>query len=686
MANLRVMAILMVLVVGLLFAIDYYTTSQPGVSADPITEEAITGQYPELYRDIYRRDAPALRPWLTHSDSVVRAQAWRALANTPVDSTGWMVDLVLERPSPQAWFALGMHELEETQLRRLENLWEELPGERGGLSLVLGRRGGEAALDFMMGRMEQADDSGWEEAYALGLSRLITRHPLTADQQIRVLRQAFDDRNTTLVRRYLYGFYRGPETPLGEEALSRLRTLWQGYGMGVAGVDQYAVALLGERIFHDVTVFYNADEMLEYRIQLAVELAGVLGGVTLDDRHMLDASFLVRHENALVRRRALQSLRGRLDPSHNLYGYVSGELLDSETEPGVWLEALDLVAAAEGEIPAARLPELEAMMEREPYCLDRALGILREHRSAGAYLDRVVRQIERGEPLRTRFAVQSLAGWESARGEELSGELRGRIRSAAFQALETGDRGVAYALRGLFAREELFGADDFGRIREGLSAFRLPEDIEVFQAFGSLFYERFRQVAEASAWIDSLAAEDYPPLNRSLAEAGWDVEMPEAPSVEFREIGWERLWEMGRHPVWELRTDKGIIAVRMDLLGAPATVSAVDSLTMSGAYNGIPFHRVVPNFVIQGGDVERADGLGGPDFVIPTEGSERAFGRGAVGIASAGTDTEGSQYFIMHQWSPHLNGSYTRFGEVVEGMGVVDRITVGDTVRVATWR
>ncbi len=685
MANLRVMAILMVLVVGLLFAIDYYTTSQPGVSSDPITEEAITDRYPELYGDIYRRDAGALRPWLTHSDSVVRAQAWRALANTPVDSTGWMVDLVLEQPSPQAWFALGMHDLEETQLRRLENLWEELPGQRGGLSLVLGRRGDEATLDFMMGRMEAADNSGWEEAYALGLSRLITRHPLSSEQQIRVLQQAFDDRNTALVRRYLYGFYRGPESPLAEEALSRLRTMWQSYGMGVAGVDQYAVALLGERIFHDVTVYYNADEMLEHRTQLAVELAGVLGEVPLNDRHLLDASFLVRHENPLVRRRALQSLQGRLDPSHNLYGYVSGELLDIETEPGVWLEALDLVASAEGEIPAGRLAELEDAMERAPYYLSRVLEIFRERRDAGAYLDLVVRQIESGEPLRTRFAVQSLAGWEGAQGEEaVSGELRERLRSAAFQALETGDRGVAYALRGLFAREELFGADDYGRIREGLSAFRLPEDIEVFQTFGSLFHDRFRQ--EASAYIDSLAAQDYPPLNRSLAEAGWDVEMPDAPSVEFREIGWERLWEMGRHPVWELRTDKGIIAVRMDLLSAPATVSAVDSLTMSGAYNGIPFHRVVPNFVIQGGDVERADGLGGPDFVIPTEGSERAFGRGAIGIASAGTDTEGSQYFIMHQWSPHLNGSYTRFGEVVEGMGVVDRITVGDTVRVATWR
>lgn len=97
-------------------------------------------------------------------------------------------------------------------------------------------------------------------------------------------------------------------------------------------------------------------------------------------------------------------------------------------------------------------------------------------------------------------------------------------------------------------------------------------------------------------------------------------------------------------------------------------------------YNGVPFHRVVPNFVIQGGDVESGDGFGGPDFVIPNEPSEHGFVRGAAGIASAGKDTEGSQYFFMIDGAPHLDGGYTVFGQVVEGMDVVDRIRVGDRV------
>lgn len=88
----------------------------------------------------------------------------------------------------------------------------------------------------------------------------------------------------------------------------------------------------------------------------------------------------------------------------------------------------------------------------------------------------------------------------------------------------------------------------------------------------------------------------------------------------------------------------------------------------------------IPNFVIQGGDVETGDGLGGPDFVIPNEPSEHGFVRGAAGIASAGKDTEGSQYFFMIDWAPHLDGGYTVFGQVIAGMDVVDRMRVGDRV------
>lgn len=683
MRNLKVLAALMVIVVALLFAIEFYTTGQPGVSAYPITDEQITTAYPELYRAVFNRDAVALQTFLAHDDSTVSAQAWRALANTPVDSTGWLTQRVLSEDRPNAWFALSMHGLSDTELRLLEQAWDERPDSRDGISLVLGRQGDASSLDFMLDRLAESDSSAWEAGYALGLSRLLTRYPAGEEQQIRVLRQALDRSNPDVVRRYLYGYYRGAAEPLTPIARDSLRQFWGSYGVGMESVDQYAVKLLGEAAFHNVTVYYNGENELEYQVQLAYELATALADVTLNEQHMLDASILVRHANPLVRARALQSLQGRLQEGDNPYRYISGELLATETEPGVWLEALELVLGVEPE----RLPEyrdrFNRILENEVYYLPRALDLFRAHHTRREYLDRVETLIQGGPRLRTMYAVQSLASFLQQRGE-LEPELRERLRGLAFSALETGDRGTAYALPGLFRDQRLFGPGDYPRIREGLAAFRLPEDIEVYQSFAGLLYGRFRE--QARPLVDSLAARDYAPLNRSLAQAGWEVQVPADSDATFRTPGWDRLWEMGRHPVWTLQTDKGTIAVELDLLSAPATVSAIDSLTMSGAYDGVPFHRVVPNFVIQGGDIERADGFGGPDFILPTEGSEQEFGRGAAGIASAGTDTEGSQYFFMHQWKPHLDGAYTRFGRVVEGMDVVDRITVGDTVRTAGWR
>jgi cyclophilin family peptidyl-prolyl cis-trans isomerase len=102
-------------------------------------------------------------------------------------------------------------------------------------------------------------------------------------------------------------------------------------------------------------------------------------------------------------------------------------------------------------------------------------------------------------------------------------------------------------------------------------------------------------------------------------------------------------------------------------------------LVRKGFYKGLTFHRVIPNFVVQGGD-PRGDGWGGPGYAIRSEFSLVNFERGMVGIASAGKDTEGCQFFITHSPAPHLDGRYTIFAKVVEGQDVVDRIQVGDTI------
>ncbi|HYE66903.1 MAG TPA: peptidylprolyl isomerase [Pyrinomonadaceae bacterium] len=127
-------------------------------------------------------------------------------------------------------------------------------------------------------------------------------------------------------------------------------------------------------------------------------------------------------------------------------------------------------------------------------------------------------------------------------------------------------------------------------------------------------------------------------------------------------------------------TDKGSFVIELLPDEAALTVDNFVQLTQRGFFNGITFHRVVPNFVIQGGD-PRGDGNGGPGYQIRCEINEVPYERGAVGMALSGKDTGGSQWFVTHAPQPHLDGGYTVFGQVVEGMEVVDRIARGDVIR-----
>jgi HEAT repeat protein/cyclophilin family peptidyl-prolyl cis-trans isomerase len=132
-------------------------------------------------------------------------------------------------------------------------------------------------------------------------------------------------------------------------------------------------------------------------------------------------------------------------------------------------------------------------------------------------------------------------------------------------------------------------------------------------------------------------------------------------------------------------TDRGSIQVELAVLDAPLTIDAFVSLARKGFFDGVTFHRVVPDFVIQGGD-PRGDGEGGPGFTIRDELSQRPYLRGVVGIALDWEETGGSQFFITHSPQPHLDARYTVIGRVLSGMEIVDRIQVGDVIRrVRVW-
>ncbi len=114
---------------------------------------------------------------------------------------------------------------------------------------------------------------------------------------------------------------------------------------------------------------------------------------------------------------------------------------------------------------------------------------------------------------------------------------------------------------------------------------------------------------------------------------------------------------------------------------APKTVESFVALARRGFYDGLTFHRVVPGFVVQGGDPQ-GDGSGGPGYRLKAEFNQRRHVRGTVAMARAqDPDSAGSQFYICFGPQPHLDGQYTVFGQVVEGMDVVDRIQRGDRMR-----
>jgi len=146
-----------------------------------------------------------------------------------------------------------------------------------------------------------------------------------------------------------------------------------------------------------------------------------------------------------------------------------------------------------------------------------------------------------------------------------------------------------------------------------------------------------------------------------------------------RKLPYKRPAPLGGRPQLILKTSRGNITIEMFGNIAPRTVGAIADLAERGFYTDKSWHRIVPNFVAQGG-CSRGDGWGGPGYAIDEETSTLPFTRGAVGIATNGRDTGGSQFFIMHSYHPHLDGAYTVFGQVREGMDVADALQPDDLI------
>jgi peptidylprolyl isomerase len=254
----------------------------------------------------------------------------------------------------------------------------------------------------------------------------------------------------------------------------------------------------------------------------------------------------------------------------------------------------------------------------------------------------------------------------------------------AFAAgLQSGDPAAVFVAAAPLSDSIFLGMGSLDLLLEEYEASSVPEDLEGMQAIlGAL---GLAGGPEAEGLLREALEAPHPSLRATAAEVlsaltGEEMPLSSEPPETDRPMDWKALAELGPRPRLILETDKGMVTAVLDAESAPQTVQTIAGLARDGLFDGTPFHRVVPNFVAQGGDIARADGFGGPGFTIRSEFTEISFRRGVLGMASAGKDTEGSQFFITHSMQPHLEGGYTAFGWVVEGMDVVDRIYEEDRI------
>jgi len=132
-----------------------------------------------------------------------------------------------------------------------------------------------------------------------------------------------------------------------------------------------------------------------------------------------------------------------------------------------------------------------------------------------------------------------------------------------------------------------------------------------------------------------------------------------------------------------IKTAKGDLVLELYSQDAPVTVNNFVTLARKGFYNGLTFHRVIPDFMAQGGDPS-GSGAGGPGYKFQDEFSSRTHQAGSLSMANSGANTNGSQFFICYTPQPHLNGKHTVFGQLTQGMDVLKKLVNGDKMNEVT--
>jgi cyclophilin family peptidyl-prolyl cis-trans isomerase/HEAT repeat protein len=308
-----------------------------------------------------------------------------------------------------------------------------------------------------------------------------------------------------------------------------------------------------------------------------------------------------------------------------------------------------------------------------------AMGTTGSAEAAGT----LMRALADDDPVVRRSALDGLE--ELARKNPADAPLIDSVYAGTLHALQETDVAIVTTAASMLGDSLFLRSSSVAPLLEKLGSLHVPDDVEAMQEIASTL-GRLKDRRAVAALEDLLSQADY---SVSLAAAGalrsitgsdYRAQILTGYEPRYTDFDFNYLRALPETVHVKIETIRGDISCDFYKNAAPFTIMSILKLAeQRGFYRGVPFHRVVPNFVIQGGD-PRGDGWGGPGYSLRSEFSPLRYETGTIGIASAGKDTEGSQFFITQSPQPHLDGRYTIIGKVTSGMGVVDKILVDDHI------
>ncbi|MFN0157893.1 MAG: peptidylprolyl isomerase [Bacteroidota bacterium] len=640
------------------------------------------------------RDSKALWEFLWSDSPLVRARA--ALAAGSVQDTAHIPTLMvhLDDASPivrkAAAFALGQmtYVVDSVQRRTVSNKFllrmkiEDDNDVELRIAEALGKVGDAAALPMLVA--EQGEPTGssldWEIALSVG--------------------------------RYAY---RGMKDKAATAFVMRLVDAFNGHQRWKGA---YALMRIGDREFLGDHTSRIAAAAQAQDPDVRMYIATVLGKLTDKRISVLALLKLAADADWRVRVNALRALATSGDTSNSSVGLTLIQAIDDEDEhvsltaissqrsmnfvatqlAGTARSALAAIVENKGSKFSPR-QQKEAAVSLAKLFSEEVYEMLREWRDKGmldeeayaAALEfiplgqariELVEYVGDADPRFVKTAMDALIG--SCKASVPPPAMIEAAREAFVGALATNDLAVVTTASEALGDSMFAHESSVPDLLEAVQRLKTPDDAEaivsIISALGKL---------GATMALPTLSALITDPDHTVGLEAARAVEkitgkphvqlVPPDGKALHTNFDWVLLDRIRDNPEVRVVTSRGEFTFTLLPDDAPFTCLNFASLIDKKFFDGLSFHRVVSNFVVQGGD-PRGDGWGGPGYAIRSEFGYESYGRGFVGVASSGKDTEGCQFFVTHSRQPHLDGRYTIFGKITGGHGVMDLLQIGDRI------